>query len=1027
MLAAVLPCGLVAAHAQDAGDLAELERTYAPRVAELDRMLRAGRETDRQVAIAELGRIGLAALRPLTALIADARWDVRQAAALALGQVALDPVGPALCELLRDRNWAVRAAAAEGLGRLSGVAVRDALSARLDDAVWRVQVAAVLALGRQREPVALPRVLALADAQEPDVRAAAIEVLAGYDHPDALRRLEPVLADRDPVLRALAFRALRGAGDRVETARLVPLLSDADAELRADALALLLPRLGEDHAAVTPVLDALVTDLAGEPMRRSAAESTLARVAKSAHGALLRALRHPDPVVRARVVAFVQVDIRPGDAAELIAAYEGVRPEDRPEFVRAIGAIEPLSTEFLLQVARADGGSERLIAIEALRRANAASPAVETALVALLDDPEWQLRRGAADSLFALGLRPIAAALTRLRGETQAQVLPALLSLVVSGGDESVTAELIALYEHREDPQGRTLLARAIGLRPDRAAEAWVRRRLGDADESVRGAAIAATRERPAAFRDELLHVARKDASPPLRTAALQALAGLRDPLVLDALLAALQDESVEVRDRAVHALPAQGDARAVAPLLALLTSPRAGPEILRLAAMDALVRFTDEQIVPALTRVATRDDSELMRSHAVMLLSSSRDPDVALQLTALARRETSPFVKRQLCYALGMIGDPTSLPALRHLAEDEDAGIRATALLSIGLFPPPLPLDFLRERHRDPSPEVRLAVLDVLGSRAAADSREVIFERLTDEDERVRRRALTALAVFPDAAAAQAALAAALKDTAIAALAGEQRWFEAGQFLLGYDLAGAAQSAFETVLATDPADSPYDVAARFHLGTLELHQGRFTEAIPHLEAAIAGAAQAGPTLGLAPERLRGWGCVARGLAALTQGREEFARREFADADTLTGGDAQVLNTLAWILVERNLAVEIALKYGRRALAAMPAEPAIQDTVAWIEYRLGHQREALALLEQALQRRPEDPEILLHHAQVLMHNGRRQAAFDALVRAVRSDPGIAAQAEAAPEFRSVRTNEDFRAIVRPGPKFAPGE
>ena len=63
----------------------------------------------------------------------------------------------------------------------------------------------------------------------------------------------------------------------------------------------------------------------------------------------------------------------------------------------------------------------------------------------------------------------------------------------------------------------------------------------------------------------------------------------------------------------------------------------------------------------------------------------------------------------------------------------------------------------------------------------------------------------------------------------------------------------------------------------------------------------------------------------------------------------------------------------------QKALELSPGEPFITDSLGWVEYRLGNRDEAIRLLRDAYQARP-DPEIAAHLGEVLWGAGQRDEA-----------------------------------------------
>ena len=63
----------------------------------------------------------------------------------------------------------------------------------------------------------------------------------------------------------------------------------------------------------------------------------------------------------------------------------------------------------------------------------------------------------------------------------------------------------------------------------------------------------------------------------------------------------------------------------------------------------------------------------------------------------------------------------------------------------------------------------------------------------------------------------------------------------------------------------------------------------------------------------------------------------------------------------------------------QKALEFAPGDPFISDSLAWVEFRMGNNAEALRILQAAYKDRP-DPEIAAHLGEVLWTLGQREKA-----------------------------------------------
>jgi tetratricopeptide (TPR) repeat protein len=102
---------------------------------------------------------------------------------------------------------------------------------------------------------------------------------------------------------------------------------------------------------------------------------------------------------------------------------------------------------------------------------------------------------------------------------------------------------------------------------------------------------------------------------------------------------------------------------------------------------------------------------------------------------------------------------------------------------------------------------------------------------------------------------------------------------------------------------------------------------------------------------------------------------ERLLRRVIA----LKADHQHAYNALGYSLAERKIRLPEARALIQKALELSPGEPSITDSMGWVEYRLGNKDEAIRLLRNAYQSRP-DPEIAAHLGEVLWSAGRPDEA-----------------------------------------------
>lgn len=105
----------------------------------------------------------------------------------------------------------------------------------------------------------------------------------------------------------------------------------------------------------------------------------------------------------------------------------------------------------------------------------------------------------------------------------------------------------------------------------------------------------------------------------------------------------------------------------------------------------------------------------------------------------------------------------------------------------------------------------------------------------------------------------------------------------------------------------------------------------------------------------------------------------------------LQPNESRALNHLGYTLAERGERLDEALALLERAVAIAPEDPAIIDSLAWAQYKLGHLEEALHNLERAFESFP-DPEVAAHLGEVLWVMGRQREANRVWTSILRDNP-----------------------------------
>lgn len=260
------------------------------------------------------------------------------------------------------------------------------------------------------------------------------------------------------------------------------------------------------------------------------------------------------------------------------------------------------------------------------------------------------------------------------------------------------------------------------------------------------------------------------DRSAPVRIAAAQRLAALREPAVTERLLAGIRSENFRIRRAAADALGQTGEpavpgliaclqerpevrAAAIAalgqvgaPAIAALRAELSASGVrARRAALEALERL--RPTIPAelfLPHLSAPDPEERWRAAAV--LGNLNDLQV---VPALAARfaDDVPQVRWSVATALGTLAAHSALRALLTQLSDPDASVRSAVAWALGEVQDQQALGPLqRLLDHDPEMSVRHAALLALGRLGSEEATDALISRLETSDDMERALLIEAL-----------------------------------------------------------------------------------------------------------------------------------------------------------------------------------------------------------------------------------------------------------------------------------------
>lgn len=210
------------------------------------------------------------------------------------------------------------------------------------------------------------------------------------------------------------------------------------------------------------------------------------------------------------------------------------------------------------------------------------------------------------------------------------------------------------------------------------------------------------------------------------------------------------------------------------------------------------------------------------------------------------------------------------------------------------------------------------------------------------------------------------------------------ERWLPAqagiGRSLLGVGSPQAAEEFFDELVADD-ADQT--VTLRITEGQAFSDAGQPKLALKIYDAALSEAPDDSDLL------------YARALLLEQDGKPDAAENDLASIIKHSPDDAQALNAMGYMLTLHTSRYHEAQDYIRKALSLEPDDPAILDSMGWVDHRLGDDAAALEYLKKAYAAEA-DPEIAAHLVEVMLSTGDVTGAHALFTKALQADPVNAA-------------------------------
>jgi HEAT repeat protein len=219
---------------------------------------------------------------------------------------------------------------------------------------------------------------------------------------------------------------------------------------------------------------------------------------------------------------------------------------------------------------------------------------------------------------------------------------------------------------------------------------------------------------------------------------AINVLGTYREERVVTGLLALLNTGGVRVQASLATALGKLADPRAVEPLAALTKSAESG---VAKAALGGLIRIGDAKAEEVLLGML-RDPQT--RQTVAQSLAGDRLAD---SIVAKALKDCDAPTRICLIRELGNSRKQVWLPAVADCLKDGDPEVKRTVQIALGrLYSGPAAAAILSSMLKDPDPQVRIHLADVLSLAYDSSAVEMLTALLKDADPEVRLAAVGAL-----------------------------------------------------------------------------------------------------------------------------------------------------------------------------------------------------------------------------------------------------------------------------------------
>ena len=564
--------------------------------------------------------------------------------------------------LTKDADIKVRRTAIETIGWIKTDRAAAVLLELLKSPEPWVRTTVAQALARQKRKEAIPSITAMLDDDSAAIREKAVDALIAFGT-ETTPALLKASVDPDPIVRAKVVSALRRTRDTRCLKRLTALLDDKDRGVRMEStVALVLYytgtlRLPKRHEERLPANEAV-------PLYN-----------KSVRTALLKTLDDDNVVARQKAIEALLDSRAPSDPEAAIAAINNSDAGVRQSGLRYIARMKKIpNIERIRELAKDKDHRVRGVAIGVLGRAK--DQESYDLFVAALKD--WRdVACSAIEALRHFGAKAIPHIANSLRASDSRVRERAARTLVAMNHPEArkVLAEALESNHYGMRTAAAAALGREVrNVRSPKVLVELLERNPKDERGEIRRELTERGSESIPAIAGLLTN-----RNQTVRVAAIGILGGFQERAAADALLLATRDPDPPVKAAAIAALARAGDKRVVPIAADALGSNNTS---VRETATAALGRLETGASLGPLMKSLNHADWH-MRWLAADGLGKLKDPRARDALVA-ALSDEHWYVRRAATQALGALGDKTTVAALMDNIEDEHWYVQRSTRIAI-------------------------------------------------------------------------------------------------------------------------------------------------------------------------------------------------------------------------------------------------------------------------------------------------------------------------------------------------------